>query len=168
MSETFLIFIYFCISLSIFLFIRYFKIQKRKGIVKLMPFKHIEGMNQLAKGIDINISFHENNVIIDNIIYRISSIDKLKISSSKQLVNKEKSVIGRAIVGGVLTGGIGAIVGGMSGINDGSKETRLMHYLTMTFKDGSSAIFSFKNDSDRFNLDGVIKRVKSINGKDTN
>ena len=159
MSETFLIFVYFCISLSIFLFIRYFKIQKRKGIVKLMPFKHIEGMNQLAKGIDINISFHENNVIIDNIIYRISSIEKLKISSSKQLVEKEKSVIGRAIIGSAF-GGIGAVVGGMSGINDGSKETRLIHYLTMTFKDGSNAIFSFKNDSDRFNLDGVIKRVR--------
>ena len=159
MSETFLIFVYFCISLSIFLFIRYFKIQKRKGIVKLMPFKHIEGISKLAKGIDINISFHENNVIIDNIIYRISSIEKLKISSSKQLVEKEKSVIGRAIIGSAF-GGIGAVVGGMSGINDGSKETRLIHYLTMTFKDGSNAIFSFKNDSDRFNLDGVIKRVR--------
>jgi len=159
MSETFLIFVYFCISLSIFLFIRYFKIQKRKGIVKFMPFKHIEGISKLAKGIDINISFHENNVIIDNIIYRISSIEKLKISSSKQLVEKEKSVIGRAIIGSAF-GGIGAVVGGMSGINDGSKETRLIHYLTMTFKDGSNAIFSFKNDSDRFNLDGVIKRVR--------
>jgi len=159
MSETFLIFVYFCISLSIFLFIRYFKIQKRKGIVKLMPFKHIEGISKLAKGIDINISFHENNVIIDNIIYRISTVDKLKITSSKQLVNKENSVIGRAIIGSAF-GGIGAIVGGMSGINDGSKETRLIHYLTMTFKDGSSAIFSFKNDSDRFNLDGVINRIR--------
>ena len=150
------------------LFIRYFKIQKRKGIVKLMPFKHIEGISKLAKGIDVNISFHENNVIIDNIIYRISSIEKLKITSSKQLVDKENSVIGRAIIGGVLTGGIGAVVGGMSGINDGSKETRLMYYLTMTFKDGSSAVFSFKNDSDRFNLDGVINRIIGINGKDTN
>jgi len=159
MSETFLIFIYFCISLFIFLFIRYFKNQKRKGIVKLMPFKHIDGMNQLAKGIDINISFHENNVIIDNIIYRISSIDKLKITSSKQLADKENSVIGRAIIGSAF-GGIGAIVGGMSGINDGSKETRLMHYLTITFKDGNCAVFSFKNDSDRFNLDGVINRVR--------
>ena len=29
--------------------------------------------------------------------------------------NVDKSVIGRAIVGGILTGGVGAIVGGMSG-----------------------------------------------------
>jgi len=161
MSGTFLMVFNVCIILSVILFIRNLRVQKRKGIVKLMPFKHIDGINQLAKGIDVNISFSEGNIQIDNIIYRISSIDKLKISSSKQLADKEKSVIGRAIVGSAF-GGIGAVVGGMSGINDGSKETRLIHYLTMTFKDGSSAIFSFKNDSDRFNLDGVIGKINRM------
>jgi len=159
MSEAFLMFFDICILLSVILFIRNLRIQKRKGIVKLMPFKHIDGIKQLAKGIDVNISFSEGNIQIDNIIYRISSIDKLKITSSKQLVDKEKSIMGRAIIGSAF-GGIGAIIGGMSGINDGSKETRLMHYLTITFKDGSSAVFSFKNDSDRFNLDGVINRIR--------
>jgi len=161
-NENLLIFIFFLIFLSAILLKRYLSNQKRKGIVKLIPFKHIEGIKQFIKGIDVNISFDENYIRIDNIVFPISKIEKLKISSSKQLVDKENSVIGRAVVGGILTGGIGAVVGGMSGINDGSKETRLIHYLTMTFKDGSSAIFSFKNDSDRFNLDGVIGKINRM------
>jgi len=160
MNENILIFVLFLILISIIMLKKYLSNQKLKGIVKIMPFKHIEGMD-LASGINVNISFSEGTIQIDDIILRISSIERLAISSSKQLVEQEKSVMGRAIVGGVLTGGIGAIVGGISGINDGSKETRLIHYLTITFKDGSSAIFSFKNDSDRFNLDGVINRVKN-------
>ena len=158
MNENILVFILFLIFIIVLK--KYLSNQKLKGIVKIMSFKHIEGMD-LASGIDVNISFSEGTIQIDDIILRISSIERLAISSSKQLVEQEKSVMGRAIVGGVLTGGIGAIVGGISGINDGSKETRLIHYLTITFKDGSSAIFSFKNDSDRFNLDGVINRVKN-------
>jgi len=161
MNENILVFILFLIFIIVLK--KYLSNQKLKGIVKIMSFKHIEGMD-LASGIDVNISFSEGTIQIDDIILRTSSVERLAISSSKQLVEQEKSVMGRAIIGSAF-GGIGAIVGGMSGINDGSKETRLIHYLTMTFKDGSSAIFSFKNDSDRFNLDGVINRVREYQQK---
>ena len=159
MSKTFLILFNTCVILSAIFFIIHFNKQKREGIVKYMRFKHIEGIDKLAKGIDVLISFNKYVCTIDGILIKIPNIKKLEITSSKQLVDKEKSVIGRAIVGGVLTGGIGAVVGGMSGINDGSKETRLMHYLTMTFNDGNKAIFSFKNDSDIKDLNCVIKVI---------
>lgn len=49
-----------------------------------------------------------------------SQIISLKRTSHEELVNANKSVIGRAVVGGLILGPLGAIVGGMSGI--GSKE----------------------------------------------
>lgn len=161
MDENLILLFYGIVMLVLFLFIKYSRIKKKNGIIPNIQFKHIDGIESLANGIDVNISFNENSVSIDDVIYRLSSIRSLEINSSKQLVDKEKSVIGRAIVGGVLTGGIGAVVGGISGINDGTKETRLMHYLTMNFYDGSKAIFSFKNDSDRNRLDRVIKKINS-------
>lgn len=39
-----------------------------------------------------------------------------------QIVEKDKSVIGRAVVGGVLLGPVGAVVGGMSGIGTNKNE----------------------------------------------
>jgi len=47
-----------------------------------------------------------------------SQIISLEELTKQEIQQKDKSVIGRAIVGGVLTGGIGAIVGGMSGLNN--------------------------------------------------
>jgi len=147
------------ISLSLVFFGLYISNQKRKGIVKFIQFKHINGIDELAKEIDVRISFEESKLKIDNIKIPIYSIDKLEISSSKQLVEKDKSVINRAIIGSAM-GGVGAIVGGISGINDGTKITKLMYYLTITFKDNSIAIFSFNRDGDRFDVENVIKRLR--------
>jgi len=153
-----LLFFSFAFSLSLIFYALYIIHQKRKGIVKFIPFKHIKGINRFAEGIDVLISFNENIIIIDNVMIPNSKISKLQISSSKQLVNKENSVIGRAVIGGILTGGVGAIVGGMSGINDGSKVTKLIHYLILTFKDEKEIILSFKNDNNIKDLDGVLKK----------
>lgn len=49
-----------------------------------------------------------------------SQIISLKTVSQEELVKTDKSVIGRAVAGGLILGPLGAIVGGMSGI--GSKE----------------------------------------------
>ena len=157
MNEYILGFIEICIFLSVISFAIYLRKQKRKGIVKSIPFKHIKGINQLAKGIDVTISFNENIVTVDSIMIPNSKISKVQISSSKQLVNRENNVIGRAIVGSIF-GGVGSVVGGISGISDGSKVTKLMHFLTITFKNGNHVIFSFKNDSNISDLNGVIKK----------
>jgi hypothetical protein len=131
-------------------------IQRHKGIVKYIPFKYIEGIESLAKGIDVKISFNENDIQIDNINLPISSIKKVDIASSKQLV-ESNNVIGNAIAGGLLFGGVGAIVGGMSGMNQ--TKTELVYFLTIIFNDDKFALFSLKNPSDRGNIDKAIKRI---------
>lgn len=61
------------------------------------------------------------------------------IEHDEMITKKNKSVVGRAIVGGILTGGIGAVVGGMSGI--GSKKTvKKTHYLVIKYKSKDNEI----------------------------
>lgn len=75
------------------------------------------------------------------------------IEPQEQIVaQKSKSVVGRAVVGGLLLGPLGAVVGGMSGI--GSKSTKLTDYpdniLTVCFENSGVddfAMFSVANKS---------------------
>lgn len=51
----------------------------------------------------------------------------------KRLLKKNKSVIGRAIVGGVLIGGLGAVVGAMSGLSKKQKAEK-HYYMVINYK----------------------------------
>ena len=49
-----------------------------------------------------------------------SQIISIKQTTKAELINMDKSVVGRAVVGGLILGPLGAVIGGMSGI--GSKQ----------------------------------------------
>lgn len=66
-----------------------------------------------------------------------SQIISLKQTSQEELSKTDKSVIGRAVVGGLILGPLGAIVGGMSGI--GNKEKlKNKHYLVINYWDNET------------------------------
>lgn len=69
------------------------------------------------------------------------NIEKMTIFRADE--NVDKSVIGRAVVGGVLTGGIGALVGGMSGL---SKNKIWM--CEIIEKNGAQHLYRLKNETD--------------------
>ena len=62
----------------------------------------------------------------------IESITSCEKYTEKEL--KEKSVIGRAVVGGLLFGGAGAVVGAVSGANPKEKT---LYYMTLTYTDNN-------------------------------
>lgn len=71
-----------------------------------------------------NYKFNERNIKENAIILHIhkSQIISMNAYSETEIKEKNKSIVGRAIVGGILTGGFGAVVGGMTGIGTKKKE----------------------------------------------
>lgn len=54
------------------------------------------------------------------------------IVNEKEIIDKNKSTVGRAVVGGVILGPLGAIIGGMSGIGNKQKKS-LKSYLVINY-----------------------------------
>lgn len=80
---------------------------------------------------DINLKY--NQIVDANII------------TGEEIIQQSKSVVGRAAVGGLLLGPLGAIVGGMSGT--GTKtDTQTQYYVVINYrnKDGELKVLSFK------------------------
>jgi hypothetical protein len=78
-----------------------------------------------------------------------------------EITEKDKSVIGRAVIGGVLLDPVGAVVGGMSGlgtkqeIKKGKKEL----YAFIVLKNGEDMIFKINTDQE-IGLQNIIKDFK--------
>lgn len=79
------------------------------------------------------------------------SIDKMRaavVKDERELIEKGKSVVGRAIIGTLLVPGLGTIVGGMSGIGTKKKKGTLNHFLIFNYTDskGELAAVTFLNN----------------------
>jgi len=102
---------------------------------------YFDAKENLIEGIEsgkVHVLLHEDGIRICGSWYtplidiHRSQIISLKQTSQLELMQEKKSVIGRAIVGGVITGPLGAIVGGMSGIGHKSKTTT-KYYLVVNY-----------------------------------
>jgi hypothetical protein len=99
-------------------------------------------------GLEITIGINFTN-------YRVAlfqdQIDFFVIEPQKQIVEKKsKSIVGRALLGGVLLGPVGAIVGGMTGIgNKDVKITQVDNILTIKLTN-SDTYLTFSVDNKHF------------------
>jgi len=100
------------------------------GPKKKMTFKTLVGLG-IDKGWSVNLIKNDDNIELKvigkknkiNIPY--SDIINIGYGMHTETQSKDKSVIGRAIIGGALTGGVGAIVGGMTGIGSKKKDNKM-------------------------------------------
>lgn len=87
-------------------------------------FAHIEGVPGIGEGTAINVTQDDTNRQLA-IAMRMSKaapkylpysqIDSVGVVSQKEIQEHSKNVVGRAVVGKLLFGSLGAIVGGLSG-----------------------------------------------------
>lgn len=109
-------------------------------------FTHIDGINGLPKGSKIKATMDDENkrleikalsINSESIFIRYSQLCGVSMLTEKEIQEANKSVLGRAAVGGVLLGPLGAIVGGMSGV--GTKQKSETHYyVVLNYKPSSS------------------------------
>lgn len=110
---------------------------KQFGIVKLKWAKYVEGIPYLSEG-------QECDLIVDNeklsIIHKdrtlnisLEQIVNASLLTKKEAITKNKSAVGRGIVGGVLTGGVGLLLGGLSGVGTKVKN-KSNYFLIINYK----------------------------------
>lgn len=113
-----------------------------KGGTELKTLKYFAGIDDsnLVESSRTRLEYFKNGIVFTissnnkSYAYGIKKTDLHKIAIEKQddivinrEVKKEKSVIGRAIAGGLLFGGVGAVIGGLSGLkNDNKIETTVI------------------------------------------
>lgn len=111
------------------------------------------------KGLHIKLAetFKSNSIALVS-----DNIEKVVIEYKESIIkNKDKSVVGRAVVGGLLLGPIGAVVGGLSGLKSGQQLILPDTIIIINYKYENSKLelfFSCKKD----NLIETINFFKSI------
>lgn len=113
--------------------------------------KHIQGVNFADFEQTLDLTINKNELIFseqNKELFKInnSEINNLEILEELEQTQKNKSVIARAIVGGLLLGGVGAVVGGLSGACPTLK-TNKKYYLEITTNGPDKVIITTDNSS---------------------
>jgi len=112
---------------------------------------HIEGLG-LALNTPCEIYRLSDRILIDaksnKFEIKYSQIRAAVVKNERELIEKGKSVVGRALIGTLLVPGLGTIVGGMSGIGTKKKNGPLNHYLIFNYTSSSGELsaVTFQNN----------------------
>ena len=123
--------------------------------VKKYKVEHIQGINFVDFGHSIILKITKQNISFidsDKEIFSLQNdkIENVSILEEIEQTQKNKSVITRAIVGGLLLGGVGAVVGGLSGVCPEMKQNR-KYYLEIS-GDNNKVILTASNK--------ILKQIK--------
>lgn len=130
-----------------------------------MYFNHISGLD-LDKGFAVSLNKLEDEILIEygngkfQLKIPYSNIVKVNRYTITEEEFKKKSILGRAIVGGVLTGGVGAVIGGMTGIGD-KKTTRDVSIVEIEYNNSGSAEIILLEDYIVFGTEKFINSIES-------
>lgn len=142
---------------------------KEKGVIASLLVNHAEGIPLLESGRPVKLFLYNDKIAInDQQSIALEKIQNIKVSTEKEITEKERSVIGRAALGGLLLGPVGAVVGGISGVKN-KKKTKENYFLIIEYINKDSALNTavFFSDStpkiltDAF-ANSVISQIRSI------
>ncbi len=105
-------------------------------------FSHFDGIPNYTKGFVVKVTLDDDLQCVsikplvekrDSVKLRYEQIKDVMLTTDKEIVEKSKTVAGRAILGGVLLGPVGAIFGGMSGIGN-KKQTKVRNFVAINYR----------------------------------
>lgn len=90
-----------------------------------------------------------------------NQITSIEMFTENQIKETDKSVLGRALVGGILIGPLGAIIGGISGAETKKKQNnKLFVVINYVSKTGETRVISFE-DTRKYFTTKFIQHLKN-------
>lgn len=142
----------------------------KPNTMKEFIFEHMSGVPFVNQNAVLNLLVEDKLLLTQGkkenqkVFAQIEYKDIADVVVLQEIENSEqnKSVLGRAVVGGLLLGPVGAVVGGMTGVGTKSK-TNTLFYLQIKTNDGKDIILKpFMNSSNISNLakDRIVEMVQ--------
>ncbi len=126
--------------------------KSKKGSIISDYFFLLETIGNYAANNAYEVALYDDHLEISSplqknkILLPYSQITDVFHGYQTELVQKERSTIGRAAVGGLLFGGVGAVVGAVSGTKDKTvKETKLYLIISYTSSEGKESYLQFED-----------------------
>ena len=124
-----------------------------KGSVISETFVLLESVGQLQKGLAVEVALYDDYLELTvplmkktPVTLKYAQITDVFYGLQTEIVEKSKSPIGRAVAGGLLFGGVGAVVGAVSGT--GKKEKKVSKFLfiiSYTSSSGEDKLLQFED-----------------------
>lgn len=146
-------------------------IKKEWGPLKnsiIGSFVYLEGLPDIRPGDFVSLMIHDEGLIFSISTFlkktryigiKKSELEAVEFEPWEKLKEKERSVIGRSVVGGIIFGPLGALIGGISGIKN--KKILPDYALVFASRNGDKIIFNVKAK----NVDKVSKILrKNLSG----
>lgn len=139
-----------------------------KGSIISDYFKILKDVGGLGKDNAVDVALYEDHLTLKNFMVKqpitlnYSQITDVFYGFTTEIEQKNKSTIGRAMAGGLLFGGAGAVVGAMTA--NGKKEkkvTKLMFIISYTSSSGEDCFLEFE-DTRHYKGKKLSKKLKEL------
>lgn len=142
--------------------------KSKKGSIISEYFMLLKDVAQLKSKNAVEISLYDDHLELSApmskqpISLSYAQITDIYYGVETELVEKNKSVIGRAFVGGILFSGVGAIVGAASGIGEKTKKVhRFIFIISYENSSGEDKFLEFE-DTRMFKGPKLAKKLKDL------
>lgn len=134
-------------ALIIFLVIRSNKKMKAKinavGAKDAVQALHIEGLG-LGNNAFCTIYHLSDSLLIEQgqakFEIKLQNLRAISVKNEREIIEANKSVVGRALIGTLIMPGLGTIVGGMSGIGTKKKKGKTNFFLILNYMDQNNQL----------------------------
>ena len=142
--------------------------KKTKNSIISDYFKLLDDLGKNSSGDAVDVALYNDHLIIkgglnkQEITLNYNQITDVFYGYKTEIVESNKSVIGRAVAGGLLFGGVGAVVGAVSGTGPKEKkETGLYFIISYKSSNGENAFLRFE-DTRRYRGKKVAAELKKL------
>lgn len=147
--------------------------KSKKGSIISDYFKLTDNLGVYKNGDMVDVALYEDHLIITSPILKqeitlnYNQITDVFYGLETEIIEKNKSVIGRAVAGGILFGGVGAVVGGISGTGTKAKKERHFYFIiSYTSNTGEDKFIQFE-DTRLYRGVKVANKLKELCGVTT-